>query len=100
MRNDNDQKTSIILSVCGIVPVVWFALLTAPYVSGGMVEIVNGLPVAMRHPFAIRMCEDSLKTVLLFCSLMQWGSAFISLPAGTTAGGRSMARQNGATPGL
>lgn len=66
MRNDNDQKTSIILSVCGIVPVVWFALLTAPYVSGGMVEIVNGLPVAMRHPFAIRMCEDSLKTVLLF----------------------------------
>ena len=66
MRNDNSQKTSIILSVCGIVPVVWFALLTAPYVSGGMVEIVNGLPVAMRHPFAIRMCEDSLKTVLLF----------------------------------
>ena len=66
MRNDNDQKMSIILSVCGIVPVVWFALLTAPYVSGGMVEIVNGLPVAMRHPFAIRMCEDSLKTVLLF----------------------------------
>ena len=66
MRNDNDQKTSIILSVCGIVPVVWFALLTAPYVSGGMVEIVNGLPVAMSHPFAIRMCEDSLKTVLLF----------------------------------
>lgn len=66
MRNDNSQKTSIILSVCGIVPVVWFALLTAPYVSGGMVEIVNGLPVAMSHPFAIRMCEDSLKTVLLF----------------------------------
>lgn len=50
MRNDNSQKTSIILSVCGIVPVVWFALLTAPYVSGGMVEIVNGLPVAMNHP--------------------------------------------------
>ena len=42
MRNDNSRKTSIILSVCGIVPVVWFALLTAPYVSGGMVEIVNG----------------------------------------------------------
>ena len=66
MRNDNSRKTSLILSVCGIVPVVWFALLTAPYVSGGMVEIVNGLPVAMSHPFAIRMCEDSLKTVLLF----------------------------------
>ena len=35
MRNDNDQKTGLILSICGIVPVVWLALLTAPYVSGG-----------------------------------------------------------------
>ena len=46
MRND-DQKTSLILSVCGILPVVWLALLTAPYVSGGLVEIIRGLPVAM-----------------------------------------------------
>ena len=63
MRND-DQKTSLILSVCGILPVVWLALLTAPYVSGGLVEIIRGLPVAMGNPFEITMCEDSVKTVL------------------------------------
>lgn len=65
MRND-DQKTSLILCVCGILPVVWLALLTAPYVSGGLVEIIRGLPVAMGNPFEIMVCEDSVKTVLIF----------------------------------
>ena len=65
MRND-DQKTSLILTVCGILPVVWLALLTAPYVSGGLVEIIRGLPVAMGNPFEIMVCEDSVKTVLIF----------------------------------
>lgn len=68
MRND-DQKTSLILSVCGILPVVWLALLTAPYVSGGLVEIIRGLPMAMGNPFEIMVCEDSVKTVLIFACL-------------------------------
>ena len=66
MRNDNDQKTGLILSICGIVLVVWLALLTAPYVSGGIVEIVSGLSVAVNNPFSITVCEDSVKTVLIF----------------------------------
>ena len=66
MRNDNDQKTGLILSICGIVPVVWLSLLTAPYVSGGIVEIVSGLSVAVNNPFSITVCEGSVKTVLIF----------------------------------
>lgn len=66
MRNDNDTKTSLILSACGIIPVVWLALLTAPYVGGGIVEIVGNLSVAINNPFSITVCEDSAKTVLLF----------------------------------
>ena len=65
MRND-DKKTGLILSVCGIVPVIWFALMTAPYVGGGLVEIIRGLPVAIGNPFQITVCEDSVKTVLIF----------------------------------
>lgn len=72
MRND-DQKTSLILSVCGILPVVWLALLTAPYVSGGLVEIIRGLPVAMGNPFEIMVCEDSVKTVLIFFTCLRYG---------------------------
>ena len=48
MRNGDDQKTAVILAACGIIPVVWLALLTAPYVSGGIVEIMNGLTVAIK----------------------------------------------------
>ena len=66
MRNGDDQKTAVILAVCGIVPVVWLALLTAPYVSGGIVEIMSGLTVAINSPFSITVCEDSLRTVLIF----------------------------------
>ena len=66
MRNGDDQKTAVILAACGIVPVVWLALLTAPYVSGGIVEIMNGLTAAINNPFSITVCEDSLRTVLIF----------------------------------
>jgi len=66
VRNDNDRKASLIFAVCGIVPVAWFALLIAPYVGGGLVEIVQNLSKAIEHPFSITVCEDSLKTVLIF----------------------------------
>ena len=66
MRNGNDDRTGLILALCGIIPVVWLALLTAPYVGGGIVEIVGNLSVAMGDPFSITVCEDSVRTVLLF----------------------------------
>ena len=54
------------LYALGLVPVIWFALLIAPAISGGLSEIVNALPAAMNHPFKIMWCEDSVKTVLIF----------------------------------
>jgi type IV secretion system protein VirD4 len=66
MTRDNDRKSAIILSVIGIVPVVWFAILLAPYVSGGLPEILPNLVAVLNHPFQIKLCEDSLKTVLVF----------------------------------
>lgn len=36
MTRDNDRQSAIILSIIGIVPVVWVALLIAPSVSGGL----------------------------------------------------------------
>lgn len=54
------------LYALGLIPVVWFALLIAPSLSGGLSEIVNALPAAMNHPFQIVWCEDSVKAVLIF----------------------------------
>lgn len=65
MKSGNRQSTWI-FAAFGIIPVVWFALLTAPYLSGGLMGILKGLPEAMNHPFSIEICKDSVQTVLLF----------------------------------
>ena len=65
MKQDNRQ-TQLILCLFGIFPVVWLGLLMAPAVSGGLPEIITAFPAAMNNPFHIVLCEDSLKTVLLF----------------------------------
>lgn len=65
MRN-GERQTVWIAALFGIFPVVWLALLTAPYLSGGLMEIIEKIPGAMNRPFQIQICKDSVKTVLLF----------------------------------
>ena len=72
MKQD-DKQAAIILSVIGIIPVVWLALLIAPSVSGGLPEILPNLMTVFNNPFHIEFCEDSLKTVLVL--LLSYGMA-------------------------
>ena len=65
MRN-GEKKSSITFALCGILPVVWFALLTAPYIKSGLIGILQGWNRAFKKPFDITICEDSLLTVLIF----------------------------------
>ena len=65
MKRDNDRQSAIILSVVGIIPVVWLALLIAPAVKGGLPEIFSSLATVFHTPFSVTLCEDSLKTVLI-----------------------------------
>ena len=64
MKQD-DKQSAVILSVIGILPVVWLALLIAPSVKGGLTEILPKLMTVFNNPFQIELCEDSLKTVLV-----------------------------------
>ncbi|MGI6700409.1 MAG: VirD4-like conjugal transfer protein, CD1115 family [Christensenellales bacterium] len=64
MKQD-DKQAAIILSLIGIIPVVWLALLIAPSVGGGLPEILPKLMTVFNNPFHIEFCEDSLKTVLV-----------------------------------
>ena len=70
MKND-DEQSGLILAVIGIIPVIWFALLVAPYLSSGLMGILDGVPEAMNHPFSVQLCGDSEKTVLIF--LLSYG---------------------------
>ena len=66
MRQDKFSKAHMTLYACGVIPVVWLALLLAPYMGGGLAGLVRYGGAALDHPFHIVWCEDSLKTVLIF----------------------------------
>ena len=93
------RKSTWIFAILGIFPVIWFALLTAPYLSGGLIGIVKGLPEAMEHPFSMELCKDSVKTVLFFYWRMDWGSGSTCPPGESTAGEKNMVPPCGETSG-
>lgn len=78
---DNDKQSAIVFSILGIIPTIWIALLIAPAVNGGLPEILSKLATIFNNPFSIKLCEDSLKTVLilLLCYGMGIGVYFSSL---------------------
>ena len=49
MNRDNERQSAIILSVIGIIPVVWLALLIAPSVKGGFPFICKGCRCFYQH---------------------------------------------------
>ena len=77
MKQD-DKRIAVILSLIGIIPVVWLALKIAPSVGGGLAEILPGLMTVFNEPFRIELCEDSVKAVLvlLLCYGMGIGIYF------------------------
>lgn len=72
MRN-GEKQAAWIFALFGIFPVVWLALLTAPYLAGGLPEIIRGFPDAINHPFSIQLCGDSLRAVLIFLLIYGMG---------------------------
>lgn len=71
MRKDKLSKQSIFLYLFGMIPVVWIALLIAPFLKDGLVGIVNNFGAVMSNPFQLMWCEDSVKAVLI--SLLCYG---------------------------
>ena len=77
MKQD-DKRTAVMLSLIGIIPVVWLALKIAPSVGGGLAAILPELMSVFENPFHIELCEDSVKAVLvlLLCYGMGIGIYF------------------------
>lgn len=72
MSKPNEDRTAALLLIgIGIVPVIWAALIVAPFLSEGLTGIVEGLASGMREPFSIQWCEESPKSILLL--LLMYG---------------------------
>lgn len=65
MRHDKFSKQNILLYCLGTIPVIWLALLIAPFMEDGLPGLIRNFWAAMSRPFHITLCEDSLKTVLV-----------------------------------
>ena len=66
MKRDKVDRAHIILYFLGILPVVWLALLVAPAFGDGLADFLQKADSVFSNPLHIEICEDSLKTVLIF----------------------------------
>ena len=64
MRNDN-RKAEIIAFAVFVVPLIYMGLKIAPYMSNGLISILNSFGEIFAQPFKITLCEDSVKAVLI-----------------------------------
>lgn len=65
MKKDNGYQ-EIIFFVVGLIPVVWFAILSAPYMYDGLLNAVANISEAMESPFTFVWCDESLRTIFIF----------------------------------
>ena len=66
MKQDKFSRPMLLLYACGLIPVIWLALLLAPSLGGGLAGLVMNGGAALDNPFRITICEDSPRTVLIF----------------------------------
>ena len=62
----DEKQTRKIIYIIGIIPIIWFALLIAPYLNGGLIEVVKNANNIFENAFNISFCENSIKTILIF----------------------------------
>lgn len=68
-----DRTDEYILLGILVVPVIWGALLFAPYMHDGLLNALPQFIEAMNHPFAITWCRDTLKTIFIFVLMYLMG---------------------------
>lgn len=65
MKKDSHLEEILFLGIL-IIPVIWIALLIAPYIHEGLFNAITNINNALDNPFSITWCQDSLRTVMIF----------------------------------
>lgn len=62
-----DKKSeNWIFIVIMIIPIIWIALLIAPYLESGLISNVTELQKAIENPFSITWCNNSIRSIVIF----------------------------------
>ena len=51
--------------ILGIIPIIWVAILIAPYIDKGLIGIINNFTEISSNPFNIIWCKNSIKTIII-----------------------------------
>lgn len=62
---DNQQNQYIIFALLTL-PIIWIALLVAPYMDHGLIQALPSLGEVLNNPFSLHWCTHSIKTIILF----------------------------------
>lgn len=74
VMSDEHNQTYLPLYLAGTIPVVWIALLLAPYLFNGSVFVhLSDMTNALNNPLSVTWTEDSLKTIFLFLCIYASG---------------------------
>lgn len=65
VMKDRKQDDYIFLGLL-IIPVIWFAILIAPYSSGGLIYSLPYISEAINHPFSFSWCDNTPRIILIF----------------------------------
>lgn len=65
IMKDRKQDDYIFLGLL-IIPVIWFAILIAPYSSGGLIYSLPYISEAINHPFSFSWCDNTPRMILIF----------------------------------
>ena len=63
---EDEKKINRFLYYIGVIPIIWFALLIAPYTNGGLTEIIKNVGIALSNPLKITFVDNSIKTIVIF----------------------------------
>ena len=67
MKQDKYSKTYLLIYALGLIPVIWVAILIAPYMDGGIPSLIANMDQAIANPFGFQWCADTPRTIVILC---------------------------------
>lgn len=67
MKQDKYSRTYLLIYALGLIPVIWVAILIAPYMDGGIPNLIANMDMAFADPFGFHWCADTPRTIVILC---------------------------------
>lgn len=68
MKKDRHKEEIIFLGIL-VIPVIWMAIIIAPYSHEGLINALSKISNALNNPFSITWCNETPKTIFIFLLL-------------------------------